>query len=766
MNAQKQILAFGIIFISIFTILFINIRMDYLSTIKITQKEIKGLKDIVNIHNLNIAIKERRGLNQLKNDDRNNLKKMLFITEEDISTQIKNLQDKKIEKLYQDIISSINISKKSSFKEYTKILTLLERKKFDIADSSYLLFESQRELYFLMSIAILDIPDTIENIAVIRAIGTRIITNGTLNQQDIMLLSNNIQMFLNRIDKIKFILPKLNFNDASTLNILIDSIMTDFYVLSNLIGQVQNKSSDIKASEYFLGATKLVNNINNLLIASKTMLKNKLINREEYISNKIFYAFILYLLIVIIILAATLITFIKTKKSISLEKEKQDEVKFLTFLKDEYSKGLSLKELSDISLKHIINYFGALNGSIYLYNKDNNKLYLGSLYGLKIDTLEQTLNINENIISENILEKKINIQDVNEKVSLGNIKVTGTKLVTVPILEFDNSIGTIQLLFKNNFKDINKEFLQESISLIGNYIFKAQKDDETSKYIQLIDKNVLISKTDLDGKIIEASEEFCNISGYTRDELLGQNHRLLRHIETPKELFVDMWKTITSGNTWRGELKNKKKDGGFYWIDSVITPDCDINGNVLGYTAIRTDITNKKTIEQIAITDGLTSLYNRRHFDTIFSQQIEISKRAKGILAFVLIDIDHFKQYNDTYGHQDGDTTLKLVANALKQTLNRPDDYTFRLGGEEFGLLYHISDEDDAEIIANKARINIENLKIDHTGNSASKYVTISSGLYIIKAEDKNSEDTIYKKSDEALYISKQNGRNKVTTVQ
>ncbi len=129
------------------------------------------------------------------------------------------------------------------------------------------------------------------------------------------------------------------------------------------------------------------------------------------------------------------------------------------------------------------------------------------------------------------------------------------------------------------------------------------------------------------------------------------------------------------------------------------------------------------------------------------------------------MDIDHFKQYNDTYGHQDGDTTLKLVANALKKTLNRPDDYTFRLGGEEFGLLYHITNEEDGLNIANQARQNIENLKIEHTGNSASSYVTISSGLYIIKSDDINSEDIIYKKSDEALYVAKQNGRNQVSIV-
>jgi diguanylate cyclase (GGDEF)-like protein len=142
---------------------------------------------------------------------------------------------------------------------------------------------------------------------------------------------------------------------------------------------------------------------------------------------------------------------------------------------------------------------------------------------------------------------------------------------------------------------------------------------------------------------------------------------------------------------------------------------------------------------------------------------MRLSKRDSNLLAFVLIDIDHFKQYNDTYGHQDGDTTLKSVALALKNVLKRPNDYTFRLGGEEFGMLYHVSKVEDAVLIANKARESIENLKIAHEKNSASDYVTISGGLYIMLQDDESKPDEIYKMADELLYSSKQNGRNQIT---
>ena len=100
---------------------------------------------------------------------------------------------------------------------------------------------------------------------------------------------------------------------------------------------------------------------------------------------------------------------------------------------------------------------------------------------------------------------------------------------------------------------------------MGTYIYKAQKDEETEKYLKLIDKNVLISKTDLHGNITEVSEQLCVLSQYSKEELLsGVTHRIFKHKDMSKEVFIDIWKTITRGNIWHGEIKNRKKDGSFY----------------------------------------------------------------------------------------------------------------------------------------------------------------------------------------------------------
>jgi diguanylate cyclase (GGDEF)-like protein len=129
------------------------------------------------------------------------------------------------------------------------------------------------------------------------------------------------------------------------------------------------------------------------------------------------------------------------------------------------------------------------------------------------------------------------------------------------------------------------------------------------------------------------------------------------------------------------------------------------------------------------------------------------------------MDIDHFKQYNDTYGHQEGDNVLKQVAIALTNSLYRTEDLIFRLGGEEFGLIYKVKNKNEAIKIASRAKDNIEALGIEHTGNSAASVVTMSMGLYVVNLDDYTSEDEIYKKCDDMLYISKENGRNKITAI-
>ena len=309
-----------------------------------------------------------------------------------------------------------------------------------------------------------------------------------------------------------------------------------------------------------------------------------------------------------------------------------------------------------------------------------------------------------------------------------------------------------------------------------------QREDLIEKF----DKNVIASKTDVNGIITYASQAFCRVSKYSQEELMGEPHNIVRHPNVPLELYRTLWETVSSGREWHGELENRAKDGSSYWVDIVISPEFDSLGNITGYSAIRQDITAKKElevlsrsleeqvftrtqelealvekVETLSITDELTQLYNRRYYAQVFDNELKRSKREKHHFNYILLDLDHFKLYNDFYGHQMGDSALQEVSTALKVLLNRPNDFVFRMGGEEFVVLFNSDNEDQAISFGQKIIKAIEELNIEHVNNTPYCKLTISAGLVSCPPSAKQmNENIIYKKADKLLYLAKAKGRN------
>ncbi len=169
-----------------------------------------------------------------------------------------------------------------------------------------------------------------------------------------------------------------------------------------------------------------------------------------------------------------------------------------------------------------------------------------------------------------------------------------------------------------------------------------------------------------------------------------------------------------------------------------------------------------KIVEQISITDGLTGLYNRRYFNDIFSREVNRAKRNKSYLAFIMLDVDYFKHYNDTYRHYEGDNVLRKLGSTIKEYTKRSSDYTFRLGGEEFGIVISRLNPEQTYNFAENLRRGIEELRIPNDKTGVSQYVTISIGVAVAIGNDYTEED-IYKLADDALYRSKDEGKNCVT---
>lgn len=304
---------------------------------------------------------------------------------------------------------------------------------------------------------------------------------------------------------------------------------------------------------------------------------------------------------------------------------------------------------------------------------------------------------------------------------------------------------------------------EEFVSRVVTLVSARERYKQIQRYADTVDRYVISSSTDEHGIIRAVSQAFCDISGYSREELLGRNHNIVRHPDMPNSLYQSLWQTIKSGKSWRGEVKNSKKDGSYYWVDVNIEPQFDSQGQINGFTAIRQDITNKKYVEELSITDPMTGLYNRRYFSDQFPVYAEKAEEKGDLLAFLMFDVDKFKQYNDNYGHQAGDHVLIECAKAFKTLAKEIEALPFRLGGEEFALLFTTDSADLAQTRAEIARKAIQDLAIPHAYNTAAEVITASFGLCLIK-HNADIEET-YKKADDALYEAKEQGRNRVITL-
>lgn len=289
-----------------------------------------------------------------------------------------------------------------------------------------------------------------------------------------------------------------------------------------------------------------------------------------------------------------------------------------------------------------------------------------------------------------------------------------------------------------------------------------QSERKLGEYLDIIDENVITSSTDRYGTITSVSKAFCQISGFDREELIGRNHNVVRHPDMPKSLYKELWDTLLQGKVWRGEIKNRKKNDGFYWVDVTIKPEHDQNGNVSGYFAVRHDITDRKKIEQLIITDELTGVYNRRYYNQVLMGEVNRAKRNDAWLGFLMLDADNFKQYNDGYGHLAGDKALQAIASTLKQVFQRNGDYVFRLGGEEFGILYSYDTPEEFLSHAEKARKAVFDMAIEHKENAPHDCVTVSAGFQLIDPAKVYNADAILKGADHALYQAKEKGRNRI----
>ncbi|MGF1695783.1 diguanylate cyclase [Vibrio lamellibrachiae] len=202
-----------------------------------------------------------------------------------------------------------------------------------------------------------------------------------------------------------------------------------------------------------------------------------------------------------------------------------------------------------------------------------------------------------------------------------------------------------------------------------------------------------------------------------------------------------------------------------YWTRKLSSLNHKLNNEVMERKEIEQQLRQeKKKIEKLAITDSLTGLFNRRHYNEALPSEIHRAKRSEEWLSFVILDIDYFKQYNDNYGHHNGDHQLISLANVLMEKCHRASDFCFRLGGEEFGIIFSGLSPEEAETFVEGIRQAIEALQLEHKYSNAASVLTASFGLVTSKAPKQKMEE-LYEAADAALYRAKDTGRNRVESL-
>ncbi|GAB4262909.1 MAG: hypothetical protein Kow0065_13660 [Methylomicrobium sp.] len=270
-----------------------------------------------------------------------------------------------------------------------------------------------------------------------------------------------------------------------------------------------------------------------------------------------------------------------------------------------------------------------------------------------------------------------------------------------------------------------------------------------------------ISITDANGTILDVNPTFCAMTGYRREELIGQNHRILHSGKHDDAFYHHLWKTLQSQGHWQGEIWNVKKNGERYAERLTISAMRNTKGEIVNYLGLCSDITQsilqQQTLEKMAHYDPLTQLPNRILFTDRFNQALAHCKRDNSLLAVVYMDLDGFKQVNDQLGHEAGDQLLIQVAARLKDDL-REEDTVSRLGGDEFALLLN-GIETQQQCAHTLQRIH-QSIARPYSINGQTVSIGASSGVTLYP-KDHSDPDFLLRHADHAMYRAKQKGRNR-----
>jgi len=342
-------------------------------------------------------------------------------------------------------------------------------------------------------------------------------------------------------------------------------------------------------------------------------------------------------------------------------------------------------------------------------------------------------------------------------------------MASLPLYRRGIAVGTF-IVYVNEigaFDEPAKQLLVEMVMDISfaldRFVSEAERkrdQAELSKLSQVVEQSPsVIIITDLNAQIEYVNPAFAEVTGYSQSEVIGQNPRFLQSGKTSPMVYQEMWDRLTREESWHGELINQRKDGTEY-IESVhISPMRNNQGVVTNYLGLKEDISDRKRAEErvqyLAHYDALTGLPNRSQLDDHLNYALHLAKRSNGNLAVMFLDLDNFKDINDTLGHSVGDALLIELARRIKK-VSREEDTVSRLGGDEFILLLPGTDADGAAQVAQKI-LNVIGDSYHMDPHDLAMTASIGIAIYPFDGVDM---ETLSRNADAAMYRAKQEGRN------
>ncbi|MCR8922844.1 ABC transporter substrate-binding protein [Dasania sp. GY-MA-18] len=275
---------------------------------------------------------------------------------------------------------------------------------------------------------------------------------------------------------------------------------------------------------------------------------------------------------------------------------------------------------------------------------------------------------------------------------------------------------------------------------------------ELGFYLEVVDRYVINSVMDEDGRLTRVSRAFCKASGYSSEQLIGRHFEELVHISQKNEVHKAIHSTLANRGRWSGEVLMRHKEQGNFWLFMELEALIDTQGKLAGLMEISINISDKKRIEELSFIDPLTDVYNRRGIQDAFNKVLSQAARYKKDLSVVIFDIDYFKKINDNYGHIQGDKVIKSIADIMRDNV-RGADIPGRWGGEEFLIICPETSLAGAYALAEKLRRKIASHEFcDLPPQSCS--------FGVAQWLENDTYESLIARADGYLYRAKERGRN------